>query len=70
MYNSTKHKVWELTKFKHLLLDITQKMIFVFDKIVNNVGKGENAGYHHFLLFPQCFQKASSLGLLTPGIVL
>ena len=26
---------------------------------VENVGKGENAGYQHFLLFPQCFQKAS-----------
>ena len=23
------------------------------------MGKGENAGYQHFLLFPQCFQKAS-----------
>ena len=23
----------------------------------NIVGKGENAGYHHFLLFPQCCQK-------------
>ena len=21
----------------------------------NIVGKGENAGYQHFLLFPQCF---------------
>ena len=21
----------------------------------NNVGKGENAGYQHFLLFPLCF---------------
>ena len=21
----------------------------------NNVGKGINAGYHHFLRFPQCF---------------
>ena len=27
--------------------------------------KGENAGYQHFLLYPQCFQKASNLGLLT-----
>ena len=26
------------------------------------VGKEENAGYQHFLLFPQCFQKASFLG--------
>ena len=25
----------------------------------NIVGKGENAGHQHFLLFPQCFQKAS-----------
>ena len=22
----------------------------------NILGKGENAGYQHFLLFPQCFQ--------------
>ena len=22
------------------------------------MGKGENAGYQHFLLFPQCFEKA------------
>ena len=28
-------------------------------RIENIVGKGENAGYQHFLLFPQCFQKAS-----------
>ena len=25
----------------------------------NIVGKGENAGYQHFLLFPQCFKKVS-----------
>ena len=28
------------------------------------MGKGENAGYQHFLLFPQCFQKASNTGSL------
>ena len=32
--------------------------ISVFDTVENIVGKGENAGYQHFLLFPQCFQKA------------
>ena len=32
--------------------------------VENIEGKGENAGYQHFLLFPQCFQKTSSLGLL------
>ena len=29
---------------------------FVPDIVENNVGKGENAGYQHFLLFPHCFQ--------------
>ena len=33
------------------------------------MGKGENAGYQHFLLFPQYFQKASFSGLLKVGIV-
>ena len=29
---------------------------FVLDKVENIVRKGDNAGYQHFLLFPQCFQ--------------
>ena len=28
-------------------------------RVENIVGKGENAGYQHFLLFPQCFYKDS-----------
>ena len=34
-------------------------MIFVAGRVENIVGNGENAGagYRHFLLFPQCFQK-------------
>ena len=28
------------------------------------MGKGENAGNQHFLLFPQCFQRASMSGSL------
>ena len=33
-------------------------MVFsFFDSAENIVGKGENAGSQHFLLFPQCFQK-------------
>ena len=32
-------------------------MISVFDRVENTVEKGENAGYQHFLLFPQCFPK-------------
>ena len=34
-------------------------VISVFNRIENIVRKGENAGYQHFLLFPQCFEKAS-----------
>ena len=34
-------------------------IISVFDKVENIEGKGENADYQHFLLFPQCFEKAS-----------
>ena len=32
-------------------------MISLSDRVENVVGKGENAGYQHFLLFPQSFQK-------------
>ena len=34
-------------------------VIYVLDRVENIVGKAENAGYQHFLLFPQCFQKLS-----------
>ena len=37
----------------------------VFDRVENIMGKGENAGYQHFLFFQQCFQKASFSGSLT-----
>ena len=35
----------------------------------NIVGKGENAGYKHFLLFPQCFSKGYSVESLKVVIV-
>ena len=38
-------------------------------RVENIAGKGENAGYQHFLLFPQCFQKPSVSGLLKVKIV-
>ena len=34
-------------------------MPYFYDRAEKIVGKGENVGYQHFLLFPQCFQKAS-----------
>ena len=35
---------------------VAQTIDFVFNKIENG-GRGENAGYRHFLLFPLCFHK-------------
>ena len=45
-------------------------MISVFDSVENIVGKGKNAGYQHFLLFPLCFLKAysSKSGLCGKGL--
>ena len=38
-------------------------------RVENIVRKGENAGYRHFLLFPQYFQKATYSGSSKVGIV-
>ena len=43
------------------------KWKFVSERIENILGKGENAGYQHFLLFPKCFQKPLSLGSFNVG---
>ena len=69
---SFSHKVFDWTKFKanaNAKLNVAKMMISVFDRVENIVEKGENAGYQHFLLFPQCFQKPSLSGLLKVGIV-
>ena len=39
-------------------INLNQKLKFDMGRVENIVGKGENAGYQHFLLFPQCFQMA------------
>ena len=60
------------SKFKAFaddIVNVTTKIISVFHRVENIVGKGENAGYQHFLLFPQCFQKVSLSGSLKVGIV-
>ena len=49
--------------------NVTEKLKFVSERIENILGKGENAGYQHFLLFPKCLQKSSSSGLLKVGTV-
>ena len=39
-------------------------IISVFDREENIVGKRENAGYQHFLLFQKCFEKDTSKGVI------
>ena len=46
-------------------INVTEILKFVFGRVENIVGKGENAGYQHFLLDLQCFQKAFFSRLLT-----
>ena len=50
-------------------LNLAEMMTLVIHRGENIVRKGENAGYHHFLLFLQCFQKASSSGSLKVKIM-
>ena len=40
-------------------INVTEKLKFVFGKAENIVGKGQNAGYQHFVLFLR-FQTAFS----------
>ena len=36
---------------------MTEKLKFVLGSAENSLGKGGNAGYQHFFLFTQCFQR-------------
>ena len=40
-------------------LNVTKMIISVFDRVENILGKKRNCLYKQFLLFPQCFEKAS-----------
>ena len=50
-----------LKAFADNILTVAQIMEFVYQGVANIVGKGENAGYQHFSLFPQCFKNSSRL---------
>ena len=67
-YNSLpSDKILDLSKFKAFAdnkSNAIEKLKFVLGRLENMVGKGENAGIQHFLLFPLCFQKASFLGVV------
>ena len=59
----------KLKAFADHKINVTQISKFVLGRVENIEGKGENAGYQHFLLFPQCFHKPCFSGLLKVGIV-
>ena len=64
--------ILDVTKFKAYADDklvVAKMKISFFDRVENTVGKGENAGNQHFLLFPQCFSKPSCEGSLKVKIV-
>ena len=65
-------KILDWSKLKAFTYDkikVLRIIIFILDRVENTVGKGENAGYQYFLLFPQCFQKTFYLGSLKIRIV-
>ena len=59
----------KLKAFTDNNINVTESLEFVLGKYDKIVGKGDNAGYQHFLLFPQCFQKASHTRSLKVMIV-
>ena len=50
-------------------LTVAERMTYLFDRVENIVGKGENAVYQHFLLFPQCFSKDFFPGFLNLSLL-
>ena len=65
------NKISDWSKFKVFaddIINVTQKLKFILERAENIVGKGENAGHQHFLLFQQCFLKAFFTGSLKVGL--
>ena len=59
----------KLRAFADDKINVIEKLKFLLGRVENIAGKGENAGYQHFRLFPQCFQRVSFSRLLKVGIV-
>ena len=58
-----------LKAFEEDIIKAIEKLKNVSGWVGHIVRKGENAVFQHFLLFPQCLQKASFFELLKVGIV-
>ena len=51
-------QILDLSKLKTFAdnkINVDFKKKFALGRVENIVDRGENAGYHHFHLFPQCF---------------
>ena len=63
MFNPFPHdKLLNQTKLKTFscdILNVTKMIISVFDRAEKHCGKRRNCLYKQFLIFQQCFQKAS-----------
>ena len=67
-----KNKIPDWCKFKAFAddkIDVTENLKIILWSLENIMGKGENAGYQHFLLSSPCFQMASSTRSLKVVIV-
>ena len=65
VFNSTKRQNFGCDQIQSICrgqFKFTRLTISFFDRVENMVGKGENAVYQHFLLFPQCFSQPFSFG--------
>ena len=61
-YSLPNDNILDWSKLKALAddkINLNKNSKLVLGREENIVGKRENAGYQHFLLFPQCFQKAA-----------
>ena len=59
----------KLKAFADDKINVNEVLKISFGRVENIVGRGENAGYQHFLLFPQCFRKPSVSRSLKVGTV-
>ena len=60
-------QIFYVTKLKAFAgdkLNVDKMTMSLSGRIENTEGKGENTGYQHFLLFPPCFPKPSSFGVV------
>ena len=67
-YQTTNFRLFQTEEFADYNFKFNQNCRKLSKWVENTVGKGENARYKQFLLFPQCFQKACFPGV-SKGVI-